>query len=44
MAGRKRDLVFISYSHLDKNWLERVRVFLKAYERKGLNVWCDPYT
>ncbi|MBL3590139.1 MAG: TIR domain-containing protein [gamma proteobacterium endosymbiont of Lamellibrachia anaximandri] len=43
MASRQRDLVFISYSHKDQTWLDRLRVFLKAYERKGLKVWCDPY-
>lgn len=43
MAGRQRDLVFISYSHVDQEWLKKLRVFLKAYERKGLKVWCDPY-
>jgi hypothetical protein len=33
---------FISYSHKDKEYLERLRVHLRAYERAGaLNVWDD---
>ena len=44
-AGVTRDLAFISYSHADgAEWLERLRVFLKPYCRKGdLAVWADPY-
>lgn len=39
-----RDLIFISYSHRDKKWLDRLLVFLKPYIRQGrLNVWADPY-
>lgn len=34
--------VFISYSHKDKHWLEKLRVHLKPYLRGGLmNVWSD---
>jgi hypothetical protein len=33
----------VSYSHRDKPWLERLRVFLKPFERQGLRVWADPY-
>ena len=44
MIPTRRDLVFVSYSHWDKDWLERLRVFLKPYTRQGqLNVWADPY-
>ena len=38
-----RDLVFISYSHSDKVWLERLRIFLKPFIRRNLQVWLDPY-
>ena len=38
----RRDQVFISYSHKDKKWLERLRVMLKPLVRKGsVNVWDD---
>lgn len=42
-AGTLRDLVFISYSHHDADWLERLLIFLKLYTRQNLNVWADPY-
>jgi hypothetical protein len=38
-----RDLVFISYSHEDRDWLDRLDVFLKPYKKRDLNVWSDPY-
>jgi WD40 repeat protein len=38
-----RDLVFISYSHRDKVWLDRLLIFLKPYMRQDLKVWADPY-
>jgi hypothetical protein len=37
------DLVFISYSHSDKVWLDRLLIFLKPYMRQNLKVWADPY-
>ena len=40
-AGEARNLVFISYSHSDKDWLRHVETPLKAFS--GLNVWADPY-
>jgi hypothetical protein len=33
----------VSYSHLQKEWLERLVVCLKPFQRKGLNIWADPY-
>jgi hypothetical protein len=38
-----RDLVFISYSHRDRDWLERLLVFFKPYARQNLKIWADPY-
>ena len=38
-----RDLVFVSYSHSDKMWLERLLIFLKPYTRQNLKIWADPY-
>ncbi len=42
-SGPMRDLVFISYSHCDKVWLERLLIFLKPYTRQNLKIWADPY-
>jgi hypothetical protein len=42
-SGPTRDLVFISYSHRDKVWLERLLIFLKPYTRQNLKIWADPY-
>jgi hypothetical protein len=36
-----RDKVFISYSHADRRFLDRLHVFLKPLERKGLVDWWD---
>jgi len=37
-----RDLIFISYSHQDRAWLDKLFIFLKPYQRKGvLTVWAD---
>lgn len=37
-----QNLVFVSYSHADVQWLERLRVHLKPLERKGvLSLWDD---
>lgn len=39
---RDRPQVFISYSHRDKEWLERLRVHLKPLQREALlEVWDD---
>ncbi len=42
-SAAARDLIFISYSHRDRDWLEYLRVFLKPYTRQNLQVWADPY-
>ena len=36
-----RNQVFISYSHKDKEWLERLLKMLKPFMRKGMKVWTD---
>jgi WD40 repeat protein len=42
-SGPMRDLVFISYSHRDRDWLEHLRIYLKPYTRKNFSIWADPY-
>ncbi len=39
----KRNRVFVSYSHKDKKWLERVQTHLKVLESEGIsvNLWDD---
>lgn len=40
MAQKRQ--VFVSYSHQDSDWLNRVRTFLRSLERDAdLNVWSD---
>lgn len=36
-----QDQVFISYSHKDREWLERLQMMLKPLVRKNLAVWDD---
>jgi hypothetical protein len=36
-------LIFISYSHRDRDWLGHLQVFLKPYTRQNLKIWADPY-
>jgi len=37
-----RDQVFVSYSHVDKRWLDELEVHLKPYVRLGtLDLWSD---
>jgi hypothetical protein len=38
----QRDLVFISYSHLDAHWLEKLHIHLKPLVRQGsITTWAD---
>jgi len=38
----KRATVFVSYSHKDARWLERLQVHLRPYKRRGdLDLWDD---
>lgn len=39
----KREKVFVSYSHKDRKWLERVQIHLKVLENLGItvNLWDD---
>jgi hypothetical protein len=41
MSKPTRDQVFISYSHKDREWLERLQTMLKPLVRKKLTVWDD---
>ena len=42
MVRSKREKVFISYSHKDASWMERLRVHLEPLERTGLlDFWFD---
>lgn len=36
-----RASVFISYSHKDRKWLDRISEMLTPMERRGLRVWSD---
>ena len=41
-AAEKRRTVFVSYSHKDAKWLERIRVHLRPLERQGIvGLWDD---
>ena len=38
----ERNKVFISYSHADKKWIERLKLHLKPFETKGIiDLWDD---
>jgi TIR domain len=42
--GTVSDLVFVSYSHANPEWQDKVLVLLKPFVRQGqLQVWADPY-
>ena len=36
-----RNQVFVSYSHADKEYLERLRTHLALLERRNIKVWTD---
>ena len=36
-----RDIVFISYSKFDKDWLDKLRKCLRPLENNGLKIWSD---
>jgi WD40 repeat protein len=43
-----RDLIFVSYSHRDEDWLKRLQIFLKPFpwgqsHKDGGRLWADPY-
>ncbi len=39
---RERDKIFISYSHRDQEWLDKLQIYLKPLERKKLvDRWDD---
>lgn len=41
-SGARPPSVFVSYSHRDRDWLDRLRVHLKPLERNGsIGVWDD---
>jgi hypothetical protein len=43
-SGAARDLVFVSYSHANPEWRDKILVLLKPFVRQGrLQVWADPY-
>ena len=42
-SGPTRDLIFISYSGRDRDWLEWLLIFLKPYTRQNLKIWADPH-
>lgn len=44
MPSPARDRVFISYSHRDAEWMDKVLIFLKPFLRAGtLSIWNDRY-
>jgi len=42
LDGEEATKVFISYSHSDRNWLDRIRIHLKPLERSNkIDLWSD---
>ena len=41
-TSAKKGMVFISYSHVDFEYLERLKIHLKPFEKKGIiDIWSD---
>ena len=43
LARNTRDLVFVSYSHTNPAWRDRLFILLRPFVRQGLQVWADQY-
>ena len=42
MSNKKRDKIFLSYSHKDKKWMEKIKTIIKPLTGKGkIIVWDD---
>lgn len=39
--GPPREQVFVSYSHADREWLDRLQTMLAPLKRGGMSVWAD---
>jgi len=43
-SNSRNRLIFLSYSQADASWLDKLRLFLKPFERSGaLELWSDQY-
>lgn len=39
--SKRKDRIFISYSHKDKQWLQKIQTMLKPAARRGIVLWDD---